>query len=192
MDFGIARASRLETVTQTAAAMLGTAQYISPEQAQGQTVDYRSDLYSLGCCLYEMLTGTVPFTGATPVAHRLPARPRGPGPAPAAQPRRPGAAGGDLPEGDGQAARQPLPDGGRAPRRPGTGAGPGQRGRGRPGRRPAATAALWPRRCCRRPDRLPAELEPGGATSAVGGDGDRRPGGPPRASRRRAGAAAWL
>jgi tRNA A-37 threonylcarbamoyl transferase component Bud32 len=67
MDLGIARAAVGETVTQTAA-MLGTAQYISPEQAQGQTVDYRSDLYSLGCCLYEMLTGTVPFRGATPVA----------------------------------------------------------------------------------------------------------------------------
>jgi predicted Ser/Thr protein kinase len=67
MDFGIARATTSETITQTAA-VVGTAQYISPEQAQGQTVDYRSDLYSLGCCLYEMLTGTVPFTGATPVA----------------------------------------------------------------------------------------------------------------------------
>jgi eukaryotic-like serine/threonine-protein kinase len=67
MDFGIARATTSETITQTAA-VIGTAQYISPEQAQGQTVDYRSDLYSLGCCLYEMLTGTVPFTGATPVA----------------------------------------------------------------------------------------------------------------------------
>src|ERR687888_193864 len=67
MDFGIARATTSETITQTAA-VVGTAQYISPEQAQGQTVDFRSDLYSLGCCLYEMLTGTVPFTGATPVA----------------------------------------------------------------------------------------------------------------------------
>jgi serine/threonine-protein kinase len=67
MDFGIARATTSETITQTAA-VIGTAQYISPEQAQGQAVDYRSDLYSLGCCLYEMLTGTVPFTGATPVA----------------------------------------------------------------------------------------------------------------------------
>jgi eukaryotic-like serine/threonine-protein kinase len=67
MDFGIARATTSETITQTAA-VVGTAQYISPEQAQGQAVDYRSDLYSLGCCLYEMLTGTVPFTGATPVA----------------------------------------------------------------------------------------------------------------------------
>jgi len=67
MDLGIARAAAGETVTQTAA-MLGTAQYLSPEQAQGQDVDFRSDLYSLGCCLYEMLTGTVPFRGATPVA----------------------------------------------------------------------------------------------------------------------------
>jgi eukaryotic-like serine/threonine-protein kinase len=67
MDFGIARATTSETITQTAA-VVGTAQYISPEQAQGQTIDYRSDLYSVGCCLYEMLTGTVPFTGATPVA----------------------------------------------------------------------------------------------------------------------------
>jgi serine/threonine protein kinase len=67
MDFGIARATTSETITQTAA-VIGTAQYISPEQAQGQTVDYRSDLYSLGCCLYEMLTGNVPYTGATPVA----------------------------------------------------------------------------------------------------------------------------
>src|SRR5918998_829130 len=67
MDFGIARATTSETITQTAA-VVGTAQYLSPEQAQGQAVDYRSDLYSLGCCLYEMLTGTVPFRGATPVA----------------------------------------------------------------------------------------------------------------------------
>jgi serine/threonine protein kinase len=67
MDLGIARADAGESATQTAA-MLGTAQYLSPEQAQGQAVDFRSDLYSLGCCLYEMLTGTVPFRGATPVA----------------------------------------------------------------------------------------------------------------------------
>src|SRR6266498_801385 len=67
MDFGIARASAVPSITQTAA-VVGTAQYIAPEQAQGLEVDARTDVYALGCCLYEMLTGQVPFTGPTPVA----------------------------------------------------------------------------------------------------------------------------
>jgi tRNA A-37 threonylcarbamoyl transferase component Bud32 len=67
MDIGIARATTSETIIPEAA-VVSDAQYISPEQAQGHKVDYRSDIYSLGCCLYEMLTGTAPFTGATPVA----------------------------------------------------------------------------------------------------------------------------
>ncbi len=67
MDFGIARASAVPSITQTAA-MVGTVQYIAPEQAQGLEADARSDVYALGCCLYEMLTGQVPFTGPTPVA----------------------------------------------------------------------------------------------------------------------------
>ncbi len=67
MDFGIARASAVPSITQTAA-VVGTVQYIAPEQAQGLEADARSDLYALGCCLYEMLTGQVPFTGPTPVA----------------------------------------------------------------------------------------------------------------------------
>ncbi|CPR12762.1 serine/threonine protein kinase [Mycobacterium bohemicum DSM 44277] len=69
MDFGIARAiaDSGNSVTQTAA-VIGTAQYLSPEQARGDTVDARSDVYSLGCVLYEILTGEPPFTGDSPVA----------------------------------------------------------------------------------------------------------------------------
>ena len=67
-DFGIARMTMTaETVAQTAA-VLGTASYLSPEQAQGQPVDGRSDLYSLGCVVYEMVTGRPPFLGDSPVA----------------------------------------------------------------------------------------------------------------------------
>jgi beta-lactam-binding protein with PASTA domain len=69
MDFGIARAvaDTSATMTQTAA-VIGTAQYLSPEQARGETVDARSDLYSTGCLLYELLTGRPPFTGDSPVS----------------------------------------------------------------------------------------------------------------------------
>ncbi|WP_018602960.1 Stk1 family PASTA domain-containing Ser/Thr kinase [Mycobacterium sp. 155] len=68
MDFGIARAlADVNSVTQTAA-VIGTAQYLSPEQARGEPVDARSDVYSLGCVLYEILTGEPPFIGDSPVA----------------------------------------------------------------------------------------------------------------------------
>src|SRR6476469_4760244 len=69
MDFGIARAiaDNSATVTQTAN-VIGTAQYLSPEQARGEAVDARSDVYSTGCLLYELVTGAPPFQGDSPVA----------------------------------------------------------------------------------------------------------------------------
>ena len=69
MDFGIARAvaDANATMTQTQA-VIGTAQYLSPEQAQGQNVDARSDLYSTGCLLFELITGRPPFLADSPVA----------------------------------------------------------------------------------------------------------------------------
>src|ERR671926_1573909 len=64
-DFGIARAGASQMTE--AGSIVGTAQYLSPEQAQGAPVDGTSDLYSVGVVLYELLTGTVPFAGETPV-----------------------------------------------------------------------------------------------------------------------------
>ena len=69
MDFGIARALDDSATTMTQSqGVVGTAQYLSPEQAKGENIDMRSDLYSAGCVLYEMLTGRPPFTGDSPVA----------------------------------------------------------------------------------------------------------------------------
>ena len=64
-DFGIARATTANTIS---ADVLGSAQYISPEQARGDKVDIRSDIYSFGIVFYEMVTGTLPFDGDSPVA----------------------------------------------------------------------------------------------------------------------------
>src|SRR5256712_3641030 len=64
-DFGIARSGASQMTE--AGSIIGTAQYLSPEQARGTRVDQTSDLYSLGIVLYELLTGAVPFTGDTPV-----------------------------------------------------------------------------------------------------------------------------
>ena len=69
MDFGIARAVSDSAATMTStAAVIGTAQYLSPEQARGEGVDARSDVYSMGCMLYELVTGAPPFTGDSPVS----------------------------------------------------------------------------------------------------------------------------
>jgi serine/threonine-protein kinase len=80
-DFGIARAGSASTMTE-AGSILGTAHYLSPEQAQGQPVEAASDLYSLGVVMYEMVTGKLPFDGDNPVTiamqhvHDVPAPPR--------------------------------------------------------------------------------------------------------------------
>ena len=80
-DFGIARAGSASTMTE-AGSILGTAHYLSPEQAQGQPVEAASDLYSLGVVMYEMATGKLPFDGDNPVSiamqhvHEHPASPR--------------------------------------------------------------------------------------------------------------------
>ena len=69
MDFGIARAVSDAATSMTAtSAVMGTAQYLSPEQARGEVVDARSDIYSAGCVIYELLTGAPPFNGETPVS----------------------------------------------------------------------------------------------------------------------------
>lgn len=66
-DFGIARGGELATITATGV-MMGTPHYMAPEQAEGHRADARSDVYALGCMMYHMLTGVVPFTGDTPLS----------------------------------------------------------------------------------------------------------------------------
>ena len=70
MDFGIARVSTVGGASSltTAGTVVGTPDYMPPEQAQGETADFRSDIYSMGVLLFEMFTGRLPFPGDTPVA----------------------------------------------------------------------------------------------------------------------------
>ena len=123
MDFGIARAvsDGQAAVTQTAA-VIGTAQYLSPEQARGEAVDARSDVYAAGCVLFELLTGEPPFTGDSPVAVAYQHVREDPKPPSSLNPRVHPGAGRDRAQGDGQEPGQPLPVLRRDARRPGAGA----------------------------------------------------------------------
>ena len=139
-DFGIARRGPSDGLTQTGSVM-GTATYFSPEQAQGLAVDGRSDVYSLGVVLYEMVTGVAPFIGDSPGRGRVQARARRPGRAVAAQSRRAARSRADHPHRAGQGPRAPLPD------------------RRRPARRhccaSGGAARWWPRRSPRSSPRCP-------------------------------------
>ena len=130
MDFGIARAvadSQL-TMTQTAQ-VIGTAQYLSPEQARGERVDARSDLYSTGCLLYELLTGRPPFTGDSPVAIAYQHVKEDPVPPSRVDPEVPAVGRRDRAQGHAEGPGRPLPvrrrDAQRPPARAGRRAGRG-------------------------------------------------------------------
>ena len=116
-DFGIARSLNVQHGMTQTGTVLGTSDYIAPEQAQGQRVDEHTDVYSLGVVLYELLTSEVPFPGENFVAVAMRHINEEP---PLVRDKRPDVSprlddGG--PAGDGEAARGPLPDDGRVLRR---------------------------------------------------------------------------
>ncbi len=157
MDFGIAKqhgpGATGATVTATGA-LMGTPEYMSPEQLRGDEVDFRSDLYSLGVVVYELFTGALPFRGDTPVATILKQLQDAPGPGPA---RAAGGAAAGPGPGPGEEPRRPLRHGRRDGPRPRGGlggAGVGRHAGARAGRRREASPTTRRARCpwgrCRR------------------------------------------
>ena len=155
-DFGIARTLEEDGLTADGR-VLGTTDYVSPEQALGHHVTGQSDLYSLGIVLYEMLTGEVPFSGREPGRGGDEARPRGDPRRAGQAPRGLGRAGRRAGDGDGQARVRPLRRRHRADRRPGGRARTGGRARrqrhrrGHDGAQDAAVARPEPRAAARAP-----------------------------------------
>ena len=120
MDFGIARVSEVEgratSGLTTAGTVMGTPDYMSPEQAQGKPADFRSDIYSLAVVLFEIFTGRLPFTGDTVMAVVLAHIQQPPPTAAQRQPEALARAGGADPEGLAKDPGQALADDRRAAR----------------------------------------------------------------------------
>ncbi len=143
MDFGIARMTTgVETAPQTSA-VLGTATYLSPEQAQGGPVDARTDIYSLGTVLYELVAGRPPFTGESPVAIAYKQVNETPPPPSSLNPDVPPRLDAVDHEGAVEEPVEPLPDGRGVRRRPRPRRrGPGGRGHPAAGRRAASATQV--------------------------------------------------
>ena len=172
MDFGIARAVADVGATMTAtSAVIGTAQYLSPEQARGEQVDARSDIYSTGCLLYELLDRAAPFVGRLARLGRLPARARGADPAVAGRPRRARQRRRHRAQGADEGPRGPLPDGRRDARGHRRRAGRAGRGGPAPAARHPADAAA--RQWWRRADLDVPARGPTTTASRSGAAGDR-------------------
>ncbi len=193
MDFGIARAmaDSSATMTQTQA-VIGTAQYLSPEQARGETVDARSDLYSAGCLLYELLTGRPPFVGDSPVAVAYQHVREKPQPPSAFNPRDPGDRRPDRPARPGQGPREPAtrPPPRSRPDIDAVRAGRPIRPTPRPPGRPRWAAAATDGHTSARPPAGTRAMPPVGATTTQPGAPVPGPGGPPPGDGRRSTAAA--